>query len=145
MPTRKKKSRKQRGSRTCGWGRVGQHRGGGMRGGKGRAGGRKHNLFRTIKYEPDRYEDKGFKPPSALEPEPETVNVGELQHIAFKRYGTKGISEGVDIDLSELGYDKLLGRGDINIPLNIKVSSSSKSAQEKVEAVGGKIKIESER
>ncbi|MFP3952161.1 MAG: uL15 family ribosomal protein [Candidatus Bathyarchaeia archaeon] len=142
MPTRKKKSRKQRGSRTCGWGRVGQHRGSGMRGGKGRAGGRKHHLFRTMKYEPDRYEHKGFKPPSALEPEPETINVGELQHIAFKRYGIKGISEGADIDLSEMGYDKLLGRGEIDIPLTIKVSSLSKSAQEKIESAGGTIKTE---
>lgn len=144
MPTSKKKSRKQRGSRTCGWGQVGQHRGKGMRGGKGKAGGRKHNLFRTLKYEPERYDDKGFKPPSALEPDPETINVGKLQHLAFKHYGEKAMDGEVTLNLTDMGYDKLLGRGDINIPLTVEISSSSKNAQEKIDNAGGKIKIESE-
>ncbi|RLG12033.1 MAG: 50S ribosomal protein L15, partial [Thaumarchaeota archaeon] len=31
MPTRWRKSRKHRGSRTCGWGQIGQHRKSGSR------------------------------------------------------------------------------------------------------------------
>jgi len=40
-----------------------------------------------VKYEPDRYMKRGFKPPSALEPAPETVNVGELRDLILKRFG----------------------------------------------------------
>jgi len=36
---------------------------------------------------------------------------------------------------------KLLGNGDINFPLNIKVHKTSKTAKEKIEAVGGKVEL----
>ena len=36
---------------------------------------------------------------------------------------------------------KLLGQGAISIPLVLKVSKASKSAQEKIEAAGGKVEI----
>jgi len=61
---KKRKTRKRRGSRTMGYGRVGQHRKGGGGGSKGKAGGRKHFWIRTVKYEPNRYKHIGFKPPS---------------------------------------------------------------------------------
>ena len=139
MPHKKRKSRKQHGSRYCGWGQVGQHRGGGMRGGKGKAGGRKHFWIRTVKYEPDRYLKKGFKTPSSLEPAPMTINVGELEELALKTLGVDELKEGSELDLKAMGIDKLLGRGSINTPLKISVSSYSSRAQEKIEAVGGKI------
>lgn len=139
MPHKKRKSRKQRGSRYCGWGQVGQHRGGGMRGGKGKAGGRKHFWIRTVKYEPDRYLKKGFKPPSSLEAAPVTINVGELEELALKTLGVDELKEGSVLDLKAMGIDKLLGRGSINTPFKISVSSYSSRAQEKIEAVGGKI------
>jgi large subunit ribosomal protein L15 len=146
MPHKLKKSRKQRGSRYCGWGQVGQHRKGGMRGGKGKAGGRKHFWIRTVKYEPDRYKSIGFKPPSSLAPRPDVVNVGELMDIAINIHGVETISsgsEGLTLDLASMGVDKLLGRGSINVPFNVKVSEYSSRALEKLEAVGGQI-IEAE-
>lgn len=139
MPTKDKKSRKQRGSRYCGWGQVGQHRKSGMRGGKGRAGGRKHFWIRTVKYEPERYLRKGFKPPSSLVPELDTVNVGELKELAMKAIGDYGIKGGNELDLSVLGIGKILGRGSINVPLNVKVAAVSVKAQEKIEEAGGSI------
>ncbi len=36
---------------------------------------------------------------------------------------------------------KLLGHGEINVPLTIKISEVSKSAREKIEAAGGKIEV----
>lgn len=36
---------------------------------------------------------------------------------------------------------KLLGHGDINIPLTIKVNSISKSAKAKIESAGGKVEV----
>jgi large subunit ribosomal protein L15 len=139
MPTKKRKNRKQRGSRYCGWGQVGQHRKSGGRGGKGKAGGRKHFWIRTVKYDRNRYRDIGFKPPSSLEPEPEIINVGELEHLARKTHGNYDLSNFKELDLSELGIDKLLGRGNITVPLNIKVDNISTSAREKIEEAGGSI------
>lgn len=133
MPTRKKKSRKQRGSRYCGWGQVGQHRKSGGRGGVGKAGGRKHFWLRTLKYEPDRYTHKGFKPPSSLEPTPEKINVGDLEHLLF----TSNAEE--DLDLTSMGIDKLLGRGNISKAINIRIENYSSSAKEKIEKAGGTI------
>lgn len=141
LPHKLRKSRKQRGSRYCGWGQVGQHRKGGMRGGKGRAGGRKHYWIRTVKYEPDRFRKVGFKPPSALEPKPETVNVGELGDIALKTFGVEKVRDGGDLtlDLDELGYGKLLGRGEVSMPLTLRVSEYTSKALKKVETAGGQI------
>lgn len=142
MPHRQRKTRKLRGSRTMGYGRVGQHRKGGMRGGKGKAGGRKHFWIRTVKYDPDRYRKVGFKPPSALKPRPKTVNVGELEDLALRALGAERLTAGagpVDLDLFGLGYGKLLGRGEIGMPLRVRVSAYTTRAVEKVEAAGGEI------
>lgn len=129
-----------------GYGRVGQHRKGGGRGGKGKAGGRKHFWIQTLKYNPDRYKKVGFKPPSALEPPLETINIGELKDLAQKTLGTdrvENFSDPVELDLTQLGFNKLLGRGKIGFPLRLKVSSYTTRAREKVEAAGGVI-LESE-
>lgn len=140
MPHKLRKSRKQRGSRYCGWGQVGQHRKGGMRGGKGRAGGRKHFWIRTVKYEPDRYKNVGFKPPSSLEPRSVTINIGDLENLALNKLGMEvGGADALDLDLEELGYEKLLGRGKIRVPLAVKISEYSSRALEKIEAAGGHI------
>jgi large subunit ribosomal protein L15 len=139
MPHKLRKVRKQRGSRYMGWGQVGQHRKSGMRGGKGRAGGRKHFWLRTVKYEPERFRKVGFLPPSALKPNPVTINVGELEDLARAILTDYGVKGGNELDLTALGIDKLLGRGSISVPLNIKVTSITSSAQEKIEEAGGSI------
>ncbi len=145
MPHKLRKTRKQRGSRYCGWGQVGQHRKGGMRGGKGKAGGRKHFWIHTVKYNPDRYRKIGFKPPSSLNARPKVVNIGELKDIAINIHGIKTITSGnnIELDLKALGYEKLLGKGSIDVPINVSVSEYSSRALEKLEAVGGQI-IEAE-
>ena len=45
------------------------------------------------------------------------------------------------IDLTEMGYDKLLGSGRIDRALNITVGSASARAIEKVEAAGGSVNL----
>ena len=122
-----------------GWGQVGQHRKSGARGGKGKAGGRKHFWIRTVKYEADRFKSKGFLPPSAKKPALETINVGELEDLARKVLTEYGVKGGNELDLSALGIDKVLGRGSISVPLNIKVAMITSSAQEKIEEAGGSI------
>lgn len=122
-----------------GWGQVGQHRKSGGRGGKGKAGGRKHFWIRTVKYEPERYRNRGFLPPSAKRPDPETINVGELEDLARNVLSDYGVKGGNELDLTSLGIDKVLGRGKIKVPLNIKVAEISGSAREKIEEAGGTI------
>ncbi|MCK5669815.1 uL15 family ribosomal protein [Candidatus Bathyarchaeota archaeon] len=139
MPHKLRKLRKQRGSRYMGWGQVGQHRKSGGRGGKGRAGGRKHFWIRTVKYEPERYLHKGFLPPSAKVPKIKTINVGELVELAASVLTDYGIKGGNELDLTSLGIGKILGRGKIAVPLNIKVAKITASAQEKIEEAGGSI------
>lgn len=139
MPHKERKVRKQRGSRYMGWGQVGQHRKSGGRGGKGKAGGRKHFWIRTVKYEASRFRNKGFLPPSAKKPEPITINVGELEDLARKVLTDYGIKGGNTLNLDELGIDKVLGRGNLSIPLKIKVDEWSQSAKEKIEEAGGSL------
>ena len=139
MPHKLRKVRRQRGSRTMGFGQVGQHRKSGSRGGKGRAGGSKHFWIRTVKYEPWRFHKEGFKPPSAKEPEPATINVGELQDLAVKVIGDYGVKGGNELDLTALGIARLLGRGSVSVPLKVKVAYATASAKEKVEEAGGSL------
>ena len=42
-------------------------------------------------------------------------------------------------DLTEMGFDKLLGRGSIDRPLSITVKEASAKAIQKVEAAGGSV------
>jgi large subunit ribosomal protein L15 len=139
MPHKLRKTRKQRGKRYMGYGQVGQHRKAGGRGGKGKAGGRKHFWIRTVKYERERFKNTGFVPPSAKKPKPMTINVGELEDLALKVIGDYGVKGGNELDLEALGIDKLLGRGNMSLSLNIRVSHATMSAQEKIEEAGGSI------
>jgi large subunit ribosomal protein L15 len=145
MPHKKRKVRKRRGSRTHGYGRVGQHRGGGQRGGKGRAGLHKGKWTHTIKHDPEYFGKHGFSPPKRKESR--TINVGELdgriEELLENKQAEK-TEEGIRLDLNRLGYDKLLGRGEITHSIIVLVDSCSESAAEKIEEVGGKI-LEAER
>ena len=122
--------KKRRGERTY----HGSHkkwRGGGSRGGRGKAGMHKHKWSYTVKYEPDHFGKKGFRPRRKMK-KPKTINLSELDAIVKE----KNVKE---INLSELGYDKLLGSGKITQSIVVKVSIASKKAVEKIEKVGGKV------
>ena len=141
MPHKKRKVRKQRGSRTYGYGRVGQHRGGGQRGGHGKAGLHKHKWSYVLRNKPDYFQKRGFKSPRSKEAD--TINVGELSEQVDQLLKEKKAvkrRDGIHIDLEELGYDKLLGSGQVSRrPLIIKVASYSRAALEKLEGAKGKI------
>ena len=142
MPTRLRKVRKRRGSRTMGWGQVGQHRESGSRGGRGNAGKHKHKWSHTVRYEPDYFGKQGFQ---SLQNDATIVNVGTLLGLFEKHHLPEKITEkdnGV-LDLNKLGYDKLLGQGKISRPIIVKVKGYSQSALKKIEEAGGQIlKIE---
>lgn len=133
MPRRFRKSRKLRGSRTYGWGIQGQHRRGGMRGGRGKAG------IHAQKWAPPapKYAGKkGFK--SLRREEGRIVNIGDLEDLIARLPG-RAIRGRMKIDLSKLGYDKLLGRGEISRPVSVIIKSFSESAKRKLEEAGGEI------
>lgn len=136
MATRLRKSRRQRGSRYCGWGQIGQHRQSGSRGGVGQAGKHKHFWIRTVIEEPDHFghnQNTSYKKNLVKK----WLNLRDIESIYEKNKGN--LKEKNILDLSSLGYDKLLGSGSLKTKLNIKISSVSKNALTKIQAAGGNV------
>lgn len=139
MPHKLRKTRKRRGSRTHGYGRVGQHRKSGSKGVR-KAGRHKHGWTYVIRYEPEYFGKKGFTSPRSLRRKVNVVNVGELDELA-ERFSTSR-DDKLFLDLCNLGYTKLLGSGNVTKPLVVRVASYSKSAAEKIKEAGGEILVE---
>lgn len=138
MPHKLRKVRKKRGSRTHGYGQVGQHR----KGTKGKAGLHKHRWTYVIKYEPDYFEKRGFTSQKAISRKTNVINVGELDELAHKLAAEKKLErkqKKIFLDLDKLGYDKLLGLGKITKPMLVKVVAHSEAAAKKIEEAGGQI------
>lgn len=133
-----RKSRKMRGSRTHGWGVSGQHRKGGMKGGRGGAGWCKHKWTYTVKYALNEIGKRGFRCPTG-KGETSAINVGRLEELLEKLGKQPGEGEKVKIDLTELGYEKLLGGGSIKKPIEVRVKECSALAKRKVEEAGGSV------
>ena len=135
MATRFRKSRKQRGSRYCGWGQVGQHRQSGSRGGVGGAGKHKHHWNRTVIEEPDHF---GHHTSNSIDSNTvkKWININQLDSM-FERYGSIQDNQKASLNLTSLGYDKLLGRGKIQSSMSIRIEKFSAKAKEKVELAGG--------
>jgi len=73
----------------------------------------------------------------SLRPQPSILNVGSLDALA-EEISTKKNDKFL-VDLNALGYDKLLGKGQITKPLIIKISTFSKFAAAKIKKAGGEI------
>ncbi|MDQ3972556.1 MAG: uL15 family ribosomal protein [Thermoproteota archaeon] len=137
MATRLRKSRRQRGSRYCGWGQVGQHRQSGARGGVGGAGKHKHFWIRTVIEEPDHFGHNPFNPLSTRVVR-KWADVGQLDSI-FARHGSVKGNGKAFLDLTSLGYDKILGGGRLQGAISVKVKQFSATAKQKIESAGGEI------
>jgi len=141
LPHKLRKARRMRGSRTCGWGQIGQHRKGGKKGGK-KTGLHKQGWTYVIKHEPDYFGKRGFTSLKGLSRKINAINVGELDELAAKLAAEKKLErrgKKVFLDLDKLGYDKLLGMGKIAKPILVKVAFHSGEAAKKVEEAGGQI------
>lgn len=139
MPHKLRKARKKRGTRTVGWGRVGQHRKTGQKG-RRKAGRRKHLWSYVLRYEPDYFLKKGFH--SARQKNANVINVGQLEELARRLSSEEGLEERnglVHLDLCRLGYSKLLGFGKTSKPFSVEAPSHSESAARKVEEAGGRL------
>jgi large subunit ribosomal protein L15 len=128
MPHKLRKIRKFRGTRTIGYGRIGQHRDSGSKGNR-KVGRHKHLWSKVVTSDPGYFGKHGFTSPQSKHRIESTINLLKLDQLAT----------GKEINLTTLGYTKLLGTGKITKALTVTVAAASKSAQTKIEAAGGKL------
>ncbi|MHA1958283.1 MAG: uL15 family ribosomal protein, partial [Candidatus Thorarchaeota archaeon] len=143
-----KKIHKMRGRRAAGYGFSAGHRASGQRGGVGKAGSKKHHYIKTMIEDPDYFGKHGFKVPQKLQDDTVTINVGELElgaeRLVADGFATK-TGKKYTIDIGRLGIDKVLGRGRVNLKLNlVGVKDISAKAREKITRVGGTIDLSTE-
>ncbi|MHA1350460.1 MAG: uL15m family ribosomal protein [Promethearchaeota archaeon] len=149
-----KRIRKMRGTRTVGYGRVGQHRKAGQRAGKGKTTGwKKSKKSYYLKQKELGFPDpdwdfgkKGFKRPQDIRRiyHVNTLNIKDLdltiEELTQKNIATK-TGTTYSINMKDLNVQKILGRGEINNKINITVDKASKRAIEKIESAGGKVTL----
>jgi len=136
MPHKERKTRKMRGSRTHGYGRVGQHRDAGSRGHR-KVGRHKHLWSYVTAHEPNYFGKHGFTSPQSIKRKEKIINVSKLDEIAI--LSTEKEKGKTHVNLTSLGYTKLLGTGKITKPLTVTVSACSKTAEEKIKKAGGQV------
>jgi large subunit ribosomal protein L15 len=145
LVTRNRKIRHLRGSRTHGWGQVGQHRKSGSQGGSGNAGLHKHKWSWTVKYSPNHFGHQRLNPPGREKRETTRwINVGQLDDLYSSIRAQNPLEakpqspgQGLDLDLRGLGFQKLLAKGTVKGSYKITVPKFSESAKSKVEKAGG--------
>lgn len=147
-----KDTRKRRGSRVHGFGRVGQHRGTGHKGGMGLTTGwckYKWNIVMNQRAQgwPDprwKIGKLGFKrPPKTIRKY--TVNTLKLKDLDLRIdkfvEQNKAIKSGNNykIDFDAINVQKLLGSGNVTKKIEVTVHSATEKAINKIEAAGGKV------
>lgn len=140
MATRFRKSRRYRGSRYCGWGQIGQHRQSGSRGGVGNAGKHKHLWIRTVIEEPDHFGHDSVNSHNRNAVS-RWINVRDLDSLIQDDESKKNSKGLYILDLNSLGYDKLLGGGQIDGKFEVRINRISDKAREKVEQSGGEVVV----
>ena len=128
------------GSRTRGRGHK-KGRGAGLRGGRGNAGC--HKTKRIMYERVGRvWGAHGFKRPQSVVSANSSINLRTIEENS-ESWITEGIAtkkgKVVSVDLTEMGYDKLLGTGSTTHSYKLTISAASAKAVEKIEAAGGEI------
>lgn len=142
---RRKKVTRQRGSSTYGWGKN-KHRNSGSKGGFGNAGtgkksdNKKPSIWGT---KTDYFGKHGFVSKGQYA-DVKAINLRDVEDKLNNWVAGKQVSHEAGVfvvDLSKLGYDKLLSSGKVLRKLKITVSSASEGAVEKVKAAGGELVV----
>jgi large subunit ribosomal protein L15 len=136
---KRKKNSRQRGNHTHGWGAMKKHRGSGNRGGAGNAGSGKRADSKKPSVWQNRSGKYGF---TSHKTNKKTINIVYLEEhidllLATKK--AKQDSQGISINLNDLGVNKLLSKGKINKKLLITCEAASVKAIESVKAAGGEV------
>ncbi len=126
-----------------GWGQVGQHRKHGQKGGR-KSGRHKHLWTTVLRYDPNYFGKTRFKTPQSItgQSHPTTINITQLDQLIEKQTRNKQITKKHGkpyIDLTNLGYQKLLAKGTPTHPAIIKINTYSKNAAKKIQDAGGQI------
>jgi large subunit ribosomal protein L15 len=137
------KTHKLRGSREHGRG-MKKGRGAGLRGGKGQAGW-KHKKLHFLLYDKDRIRgarNHGFTR-HADDTTPDvsiTVQHVDEQVPSWAQEGKAARADnGFTVDLGAMGFDKLVGTGQVTQKLQLTVPRASAGAVQKVQAAGGSV------
>jgi len=104
------------------------------------AGSNKQKWSYITKYMPDHFGRDGFKRPAKMVHRDRTINIGDIDRMVTDGY-IQSVDKKYVIDLTAMGYDKLLGSGKTTHAVEIKVARSSKSAIEKIQGAGGKVEL----
>lgn len=137
--SRKKKTRVGRGisagkGKTAGKGTKGQNSRSGVGGNLYRQGGNLP-LYRRLPFK----RGEGFTPINRVEFN--EVNISQLAKFEAKTEVTPELLAAANMLHKNNNPVVILGRGDITVPLTVKVHRVSKSAQEKIQAAGGTIEL----
>lgn len=137
---KRKKNSRQRGSWTHGWGEKKKHRGAGHRGGRGMSGSGKRADQKKPSIWKERYFGKlGFKFKGAKE-DIKPVNIKDIETKIEKFVASKLAVEknGVyEIDVTKLGFNKVLGTGKLSKKLKVHSPMFSEKAKIKITESGG--------
>lgn len=140
MIRKTKKIRKQRGSRSVGGGCTKKRRGAGHRGGRGQAGGNKHHWTWMVINDPKHFGKYGFKRPQKTIQKFKPINLSfidnEIEKLLDAGVATKEDGQ-IIVDVTLLGYNKVLGKGSLSNAMTIKAPKFSQSAIAKIEDAGG--------
>ncbi len=138
----KKRVRKFRGSQHHGWGKQKGHKRSGIRGGVGKAGPTTRHKMLVIQGKWGPMGKHGFTRPPAVVDKIKEINVSHVDAM-LPSLLEKGKAEKkgkvYSVNLTELGYDKLLAQGIVSNPLEITVAYASERAIKKIEEAGGKV------
>lgn len=144
MIRKTRKINKLRGTRSNGGGCTKKRRGAGHRGGRGQAGGHKHHWSWMVINDPKHFGKYGFKRPQKTIKKVNPVNLSYLDENSEELL-EKGLAnkenDSIIIDVTKLGYNKVLGSGRITKPLTIKAPEFSASAESKIQEAGGEVVI----
>jgi len=143
---RRKKCVKFRGFQTHGWGAKKKHRGKGNKGGAGMAGtGKRADSKKpSIWNNPDYFGMHKFICHSARK-NVNSINIIDIDRRFSELLQRKFITKENDVfvlDLSDLGYNKLLSKGSLTHRMRITVEKASKGAAEKVKQAKGELVVE---
>ena len=142
-----KKSRKQQGSRTHGWGAGKKHRGKGHRGGHGESNIGKRGGARKTRYLAQHIKPYGKSGMHASQKKSrdKAINLATIYEkldMWVKQGKAKKEKDGYIINLTKLGYDKLLSGGKVKEKLSITVDKISKKAAEKLGIKDKEVQVE---
>lgn len=143
---RSRKSNKHKGSRTHGWGLV--HRGSGQKGGVGNAGSGKKAASKVPSAKGGLWKKQlmgklGFIHQGPVQ-DSAAINLRDLEDRLPRLIADKHATEAggvITIDLSKLGYAKVLSTGAVRRKWKITAEQASPNAAEKIKAAGGELVI----